>query len=252
MHPHVNKISLYALCALAAMCSSAHAATSTAKASIEQFHIELVDLDLTDGVTPSLFFTQQSWGVDSVGDAQRQVYTVQGKTSITTSFGATGGSASDSTLSSSASVNHPAVKDGKSHQYTTNSYRITNFTLSPHTQMIITALGSVSENRLGVFDSSVARIAMRGKLLDESGDWVDSFSKSYQTDAGSTTLRMYASLSTDEFVRSGNFDVVTQATLAGQISSVPEPSAYAMLLAGTVLVGAMARRRRRTPACNAA
>ncbi|NHZ37532.1 PEP-CTERM sorting domain-containing protein [Massilia sp. CCM 8692] len=118
--------------------------------------------------------------------------------------------------------------------------------------MIITALGSVSENRLGVFDSSVARIAMRGKLLDESGDWVDSFSKSYQTDAGSTTLRMYASLSTDEFVRSGNFDVVTQATLAGQISSVPEPSAYAMLLAGTVLVGAMARRRRRTPACNAA
>lgn len=251
MYSPFKQLSLCALAALATVCSSAQAATSNARASIEQFHFELVDLDLSDGVTPSITFIGQSWGVESSGGGRQQVYQTQGTTSIATRFGATGGTASDTTIASSASVNHPVAKDGVYHEYHTNSYRISDFILSPHTQMIFTALGTVSENRQGVFDSSVARIGMRGKLLDESGDWVDSFSKSYQTTAGSATLAMYASMSSDEFARTGSFDLVTQTTLAGPVSSVPEPASYAMLLAGTFLVGAMARRRGRTPAVEA-
>ena len=178
MYAHFNTLSFCTLTALAAVCSPAQAAPSKATASIEQFRFELVDLDLSDGVTPSISFTQQYWEVDSSGGGQRQTYKTPATTSITTRFGAAGGSASDTGISSSAKVNHPVARDGVYHKYSTNSYRITDFILSPNTQMIFTALGTVSDLRQGKFDSSVARISMQGKLLDESGGWMDSFSKS--------------------------------------------------------------------------
>ncbi|QPI53014.1 PEP-CTERM sorting domain-containing protein [Massilia antarctica] len=62
-------------------------------------------------------------------------------------------------------------------------------------------------------------------------------------------------LMSDAQARQGQFSVETSVVLSGPftpIPSVPEPSTCAMLLAGTFLMGAAARRRHRAAARQAA
>lgn len=252
MHSHLYKLSLCALTALAAAWAPVHAATSTATASIEQFRYELVDLDLSDGVTPSITFTQEYWKVDTFGAGQRQSSAAPATNAIVSEFGSAGGTASDTVVSSTASVNHPLPLDGVYHAYRNDSYHVVEFTLSPNTQMIFTGLGTVLHDRQGYFDSSSSHIGMEGSLWGGAGGLIDEFRKTYGTGNGSATINLYATLMTGAHAGEGRFALQTWAILSGPVTTVPEPSTYGMLLAGTFLVGAVARRQRRAAARQAA
>ncbi|MFB9244029.1 PEP-CTERM sorting domain-containing protein [Massilia antarctica] len=252
MHPHLTKLSFCALTALAAVWAPAHAASSTANATIANFRLELVDLDLNDGITPSITFTRQTWSIETRGAGQVQTLDQAGATSIENAFGSAHGTLSDSTVGSTASVNHPLPLDNTYHAYRNDSFRSATFTLSPNTQLIFTAVGTVSQEKLGYFDYASSYVAMQGALWGTPDGVSDSFRNDYGTGEGSASMKLYGSLSSDDRVAEGRFLLQTYAILSGPVTSpVPEPSTYAMLLAGTFVLGAVARRRRAVSAATA-
>ncbi|MDQ1924163.1 PEP-CTERM sorting domain-containing protein [Massilia pseudoviolaceinigra] len=254
MYAHLNKFSLCALAALAAAWAPAQAASSTVAASIDHFQYQLVDLDLADGISPSIIFANERWSSETYGAGQQQSLAAPGTTSIVTEFGTSGTTLSHSTLSSTASVNFPVPADGVKHLYWNRNSHSASFTLSPNTQLIFTGVARLSEQLVQKFDYSAGRIKMQGTLGDEA-DLMSTFEKSYLTNDGAATINLYGMLISDAQARQGQFSLETAASLSAPIApipSVPEPSSYAMLLAGTCLVGAVARRRRRAVARQAA
>ncbi|NHZ99236.1 PEP-CTERM sorting domain-containing protein [Massilia sp. CCM 8734] len=245
MHPHFNKRTLCALAALVAAWAPAQANTSTSSASIEQFQFRLVDLDLNDGIAPSITFGTDSRFVRSEGDGQVDTRSESGSTSIVTQFGSAGGTLSDTALLSHTSVDHLALHDSY-HTYGSQSNRATEFILSPNTELIFTGVGRIAQH-LGVpFVWAEARISMSAHLLDANGSWTHQFNKSYDVNAsdGWATINLYGSLISDAQQRRGEFSLDAFTVLAEPVSTVPEPSTYAMLLAGTFMLGAVARRRK--------
>ncbi|NHZ81456.1 PEP-CTERM sorting domain-containing protein [Massilia sp. CCM 8695] len=157
-------------------------------------------------------------------------------------------------MSSTASVNFPVPADGVKHKYGNSNAYSASFTLSPNTRLILTGVARLSEQLVQKFDYSDSRIKMQGTLGVEA-DWTSTFEKSYHTNYGAGTINLYGMLMSDAQARQGQFSLETAVSLSAPITpipSVPEPSSYAMLLAGTCLVGALARRRRQAVARQAA
>ncbi|WP_222852972.1 PEP-CTERM sorting domain-containing protein [Massilia genomosp. 1] len=254
MHPHFNKRTLCALAALAAAWVPAQANTSTASASIAQFQYRLVDLDLNDGIDPSITFGVDTRWLSTTGDGQTEQISASGTTSIVTQFGAAGGTLSDTALLSHASLNHSLPVDKLRHEYRNEGKRVGEFILSPNTELIFTAVGKIAQQRDGGLEGSESRIAMRAYLLDANGEEYRQFDKSYEVinRNASATINLYGSLRSDATQRNGQFSFNAYTSLMGVTPPVPEPSTYAMLLAGAAVVGAVARRRRKAAATPAA
>lgn len=254
MHLHFNKRTLCALAALAAAWAPAQAAMSTSSASIEQFQFRLVDLDLNDGVDPWITFGTDSRSLTTVGGGQTQQISASGTTSIVTQFGAAGGTLSDTALTSRSSVNHPLPRDDFNHIYTNVGSRVTEFVLSPNTELILTSVGNIAQQLDTRFANSGARIGMQAHLVDEIGNWENQFNKGYSIESrnGSATVNLYGSLMSIGKEHRGQFELDASTYLTGPVTSVPEPSTYAMLLTGAVMLGAVARRRRKAAAARSA
>ncbi len=254
MHLHFNKRTLCALAALAAAWAPAQANTSSASASIEQFQFRLVDLDLNDGIDASITFGTDIRSLDTEADGQTQQLSASGSTSIVTAFGSAGGTLSDSALLAHASMIHTLPYDDTQRGFRNAGNRVTEFILSPNTELILTAVGKVEQQFDGGFTRSGSRVHMRASLSGDEGTWQPKqFSKNYELGygSGSATVNMYGSLISDAKARKGQFTLQAYTYLFGPVTPVPEPSTYAMLLAGTFVLGAVARRRKAAAAAAA-
>lgn len=242
MHPHRNKLSFFALAALAAVFTPAHAATSKTTASIDNIRFELIDLNLADGITPSLTFKDQMFTNVIYDGVEYQESKVNPSMRSENAFGSVQGIVTSTSITSSVSVNHVPTHDNVEHVFTNTVAQWTSFTLSPHTQLIVTGVGSIAQERGAPLSYAKSSIRMQAYVWD--GAFSESFSKEYQTTYGSFTTNLYGSMSSHEQALNFNLYLATEAVLTG-ISPVPEPSTYGMLLAGTFMVGTMARRQRR-------
>lgn len=248
MHLHLSQLSLCAVMALAAW-APAQAATSKVLASVDQFQYRLVDLDLNDGISPSLTITTEFLGVASFGGGQYQALRTYGTTATETIFGSSRSVLSDSTASVAATVNHPVPLDGVRHGYDGYSQRVVDFVLSPNTRMIFSGVATLTNEHIGYFEMAYSDVRVYGLLNQEQANGVmNEFDKTYSVRNGTETFNLNATLTSDSLARNGRFVVQTSATLVGPVSTVPEPSSYAMLLAGAFVVGSVARRRRRAAA----
>ncbi|NHZ81458.1 PEP-CTERM sorting domain-containing protein [Massilia sp. CCM 8695] len=154
---------------------------------------------------------------------------------------------------SAASLDHSVPLDNSYQSFKNENFRTAAFTLSPHTLLIFTGVGTVSQERAGYFRQASSFIGMDGYMWGEPGGYTQQFRSEYRTQAGSTSMNLYGQLRTDERAGQGHLSLHTYAILAEPLTSpVPEPSTYGMLLAGTFLVGAVARRQRRAVARQAA
>ncbi|RSZ57762.1 PEP-CTERM sorting domain-containing protein [Massilia atriviolacea] len=152
---------------------------------------------------------------------------------------------SDSAVLARSSVNHLPL-DTANHAYGSRSSRVAEFVLSPNTELIFTGIGRIAQ-QLGVqFALSEAEIKMSAHLLDADGSWSHQLNKNYAVryGDGAATVNLYGSLMSDAQQRRGAFSLDAITILSGPVTSVPEPSTYAMLLAGTFMLGAVARRRK--------
>jgi hypothetical protein len=236
---------------------SAQAATvASASASLGNFSYQLIDLDLADGIAPSLTFVPSRGGdgyVHSPLNGGRHLYG-NGAASISSANGNASATVAPMALSSSAQAILPT---GNNDNFSSFTSEVRNFSLSANTLVIFSISAHLSANHVPDSAYTSANVVFRG-TLDSS--W-------YDPNRNGSNFMRYANSPLDtttdsDFVFAGSLHSVGYTTL-GQlgmntrtsatlfpgmapqgIQAVPEPSTYAMLFAGLGLVGFAARRRR--------
>jgi hypothetical protein len=238
---------LLAACLCLAFASPAALADASASASISDIRYQLIDLDPNDGILPEITFAGGSesasislyaWEGNSNLGGYKTLDSA-GSIDITRSFANVAASTAQNALSSAIFLQVPG---GPASSANASSYAIRNFTLSPNTGLIWSAIGNLAAVAPGVG----ASVRVFGTLSDTEGSQIESrrFSLDYNTWGGGDSVNLSGYLFTDDQALSGNLSVST--SVFGVANSVPEPSTWGMLFAGLAVVGA--RRRRRSKA----
>jgi hypothetical protein len=249
-----------ALAVAAVMVPLPSLAIVSSTATMSNLHFTLVDLDTTDGTTPSLVFS--SAGRSSLSQ------TLDGGTAVLT-YGSSGfapisNSISNGSASVSASVsggNPYALEASGQASAAGHGYRVygyapdvnKGFTLSPHTRLTVKADASLTAS-MGAGDSGFAAAYMTLAIYDPlnpppgSPYTVQDAAFASLTGGSASTSRalqiVFENLGSTPIEH--NFYAYVQADGAlTAVSAVPEPAALAMMLAGWGALAARARRHRR-------
>jgi hypothetical protein len=253
---------------------------STATAGFSNFSYSLIDLDLNDGIAASLSFGTAGFGataggtltlsgspynsVDSFNDAaggalhnlssSSSQFASSGSGGATVTAGAGGG------LTGASGMATAVIKDNSPSRYT--SYDITSqllsssFTLSPHTLLVLNVNGSATADNDPTLSAYGRAQIISTTWLSVSGPIGNTYQDSHSLVRAEADTR-WASQSVNQSmtVSFANFstDAVTGNTslysnirgTVTNISAVPEPETYGMLLAGLGVMGLIARRRQR-------
>lgn len=231
-----------AVCVLAALAGPASA--QFASADISQLRYELIDLDPNDGIIPEIVITGASTEVIVElqfpnGDREGRQFNSPGSVDIQRWYGQGEASAAATAVSSRADL---FAAPGFYRSFVSHATRRLAFTLSPHTGLRISALGSLDVAPTDWADTR-GSLSLSGEFQDSGGPFVEaqSFEDRYQTGHGTDSFQLSGYLSSGEEAVSGSFGMFVYTRT--QVSAVPEPSTVGMLLAGLALVGAAARRR---------
>ena len=147
--------------------ASAHAASSAvALAQVGQLSIELIDLDLTDGVAPSLTYQDTKWYAETYytgpGSPPSVFRYTEGKVEFVNSAGTTQASTAASGTYSYAMIDVPPAPGEFGHGFTSEAAYSASFVLSPNTGLRLTA--SAGLDVLEIEDG----LAFASALLDSS------------------------------------------------------------------------------------
>lgn len=225
-----------------------NASAVTASTTISNFGYRLVDLDTTDGIAPTITFgwtfsetyldtcrcgggegeaVNFSFDFPSAIASRSDMYNVQGVSSI--------------------SSNEYAAQLGSIHvsNAVARSDTTSNFTLSANTKLIVFGISNGSmtnyqgeagtmgiSNYVGISEAGVLKTSHSNSYYGIPAPAGSLYSESFEIE--------YSNLSAAD--AQGTLDIGSGAGLT--ISAVPEPSTYAMLMAGLLVAGVAARRRR--------
>lgn len=239
--------SLFLAAAVAA--APAHAREAHLSAAISGFKIELIDLDLTDNIAPSLTFdyggrTAFSFYNEELIAPQRKTLSKSGTVAITRPNGSTSATLDTTGLSSATDLVH---NSNKWVDYESKAESYEGFILSPNTGLFVTALGSISAENDGM-NSAVSEVNLLVSLYntDDGVSGSRYFIHNFSTGDGAREYTMSGYLASGPTAQRATISMraTTRLWASSPVPSVPEPTTYGMLLAGGLLVGAMARRRR--------
>lgn len=252
---HVCSLALAA--AAAALCAlPAHAQSASASAAITSFSYRLVDLDLADGITPSIALTPISgftrlshsmYGNSAMNEFQ-SIGTL-GTTASGRAFGSASTTSGVDFMQAMAQFSAPAGAGYQSFGGE-NEYRF-NFTLTPSTGLAFSGDVSLAAHDSGGPVQALAGMRMQGLFPWTPSGLVDytAFNWTAGVEDGARAERFYGELRTGAIGLQGYFRMTNHATvISNALLPIPEPQTYAMLLAGLALLGVCARRQRRRAA----
>jgi hypothetical protein len=209
----------------------AHAQTAT---SVTFFSYALIDLDLNDGITPSLTMSNfHTWITAAdyprpLGSDHLINYSGDpGTINLTTPFGEATATAGANAVSSNA------ISTANRHLLEGSAFAAWDFVMTPNTSVVFTAIGSVDAKGVGASGAATLFGALRTGTRPE-------FNQEMLVDNDFQTRQLSFSFSSSVDGANG----VVGMSAATDALPVPEPETYAMLLAGLGLIGACAHRRR--------
>lgn len=252
MHSFTKSLCL--LATAAAFSAPALAASASASASIDQFTFELIDLDLTDNITPAITFGEQTWfsNVRYAGyPYQNEEIASAGTVEVIRSFGAGRAANSATAVSTSSNMVNPSAPYTTEYSFSGQSTYAVDFTLTPGTGLRMAAVGSIAVDKNGWDTLSSASLVLDSRLAQWDAPWSEAQTSTQRVSTGqpgSGTFNLSAYLFTEDVARSGRFGIsATSSTYITTIPGpIPEPSTYAMLLAGAAIVAVKRGRKRRT------
>lgn len=233
---------------------NASAATQiTSTASLSGVYYSLQDLNLNDGIDPSISFSwysQVNAGVAPV--------VAEGLTSHSTAASFSGSAhlmVSNAALgaTTSASINgwnlNATGQATESGEYYSSAHKSIRFTLSPNTSLFIGGfINAGVSSKLALPDVAGSNVWLQIINSQNANPYTQSAFYSvgaYSYNDSPTTVedQFYLNMSNAKgSAMNGTIDIYTGAW--GTLAPVPEPSTYAMMLAGLGLLGAAARRKR--------
>ncbi|MDP9124816.1 MAG: hypothetical protein M3N82_09500 [Pseudomonadota bacterium] len=264
----MNTIPL-AIAAAATLFSTVALADATASASLSQLRVQLFDLDPADGITPSLTFqggtTISMWAYSPGGDGTFQnswpgVFSQQSHEVIEPSsqsrFALTGDAftAPGALVTASAAAQYSHFSEA----YTEFYFLGGSFTLSAHTEVIISGLESnaVSITSTPTYPQSqqFARAGSYLTIAGPDGAGINTSSLSDTLDApgdrghGSSSNEGELSVSYSNLDGASILGTIDGGTSAVTTSVVPEPDTVDLLALGALLVAGAFRRPGRASA----
>lgn len=234
-------------------CAPAHAAYGNASVELNNIKFELIDLDLNDSITPSIFFAHQvTYGYLSYhNDGQHS----------TLDFAKQGVYAKDFINGSYRASNTPGSLLAEAHGTSATGsmdtwlylYQKSYFTLSPSTRLVFSADAAVSMDHDEPFArrNTLAGISAEVEWSNKDSSGKDRFAQSLFTGQEARTQSLSGFIETGKHVGTGILAAQTQVQLYynGSVippSPVPEPATYGMLAMGLMVLGGAVRRKART------
>lgn len=237
------------LASAAALSMTAQASMSFTSASAyidwSSFNVQIVDTNLTDGITAAITWTNQGSDVGSYEGFGNYSSSSDWTSSINVAEGVANGFANAAVLQASFTGAPTALSANA------NAYRYGDFTVTDNTVLLFTVDASTSIDLPIPLNGS----AYAWSTLDVDGTGALGFSNQHGgtskiswaaglgnpvTDSGQLTA-YFVNVSGGDI--NGTLRAGTYINSYGFIPAVPEPETYAMLLAGLGLMGFIARRR---------
>jgi hypothetical protein len=259
-----------------AVCAPQAFADATASATLANLTFKLIDLDTTDGVTPMITFTDtsgshlRSWATttnpvvsasnsqlgNGVAGAASSSSTVGvfAKGSVTLAGDPFEGSGS---AESHASTQPAGASEGFAVAFFGNDGQYNAFTLSAHTELLISVDALLAADAPDAATSDGAHSSLRLTLTSLDGDEPQYSEQFLHADAGGffyptsdvKSGHLEVSFSdTSNVSMNGQFYGFVQSLASSQapaVAAVPEPASGALLLAGLGALTALRRRRAR-------
>lgn len=276
------KFSTIALALSAAIFSTQSFAAVSSFATLGPIKIQLIDLNPTDGVGPSLTWNYSDFTTSSVQlvveDSGSSLYSLVNSANIGSgisdnlSFGNSSASAAVSqsndvislagTFLSASGNSSGASSAGSSSSYDATAKipyygSMNGFTLSAYTAAIFSAEATVSSSITdGIsnneFASGLAYLSVNGTQPGGDFGTQDSFSRVYSVSTYSVSSDYQSALLAGSYVNFTNADKVgyfdAKAAVYGftnAVTAVPEADTYAMMFAGLGLIGFIASRKKK-------
>lgn len=208
---------------------------------------QLIDLDLTDGITPSITFDADD--EVTVYSSIRTTPPLPIYEQILSDFGSTtmvGDYAHTSaTLGLNGGSNQVTLTPASVWQSAgSSSQLLTRFTLSPSTGLSFSASATIAADAQ-THAAEATAIFIADLSYTHNGVFrLQEYVEAYSTHNGARDYLFNGYFVSGREAASGTFNMRTWSS-ATTIAPVPEPATYGMLLAGALVVGLAARRRRR-------
>lgn len=232
---------------LAAITSPGSAHASSGSASVRDFSYQLIDLDPADGITPSLIFRSDIINGNAFANMNNLLGNPWDDELALTTYG-TGaiekgpGGASTEVSPGTAQADALAWRGA----FSAGSVSGHEFTLTPNTHVVFSATAQIRVSHDFINhppERSQAFAGLFGEIATISGQRTQFDSHLFSESTGSNTMPVAVHAFTGQFAGTGNVRAQASAFAIG-VSPIPEPAAWAMLVAGLAFACVPIRRSR--------